>query len=219
MFIVQFLSNPIGAVFFLGAIVIAVSVHEFSHAKVADYLGDPTAEMAGRLTLNPLAHLDLMGSILFLLVGFGWGKPVPFDPFNLDNPRRGAALISLAGPASNATMAISAAIILKLTGAFMGGSAGHLGSLDLATGVSAFLQVFIWINVVLGVFNLLPFAPLDGFKIVGGVLSEEKAHEWYGLERYGLIFLMAAIFPFVGGRSMLDVFVSPVIGFIVNLLT
>src|SRR3989344_6599100 len=131
MFILQFLNNPVGVILFLLSVVIAVSVHEFMHAKTADKLGDPTPELAGRVTLDPRAHLDPLGSFLFLMVGFGWGKPVPFDPFNLDNPRRGAALISLAGPASNATMAISAAIILKLTGAFMGGSAGHLGSLDL----------------------------------------------------------------------------------------
>lgn len=204
MFIAQFLSNPLAAVFFLLSIVIAVTVHEFAHAKTADKLGDPTADLQGRVTLDPRAHLDLMGSILFLLVGFGWGKPVPFDPFNLDNPRRDAAIISFAGPLSNALMAISAAILLRFI------------PIPL---VSAFLEIFIWINIVLGVFNLLPFAPLDGFKIVGGFLPEEQARQWYSMERYGIFLLLFFIFPFAGGRSMLDMFVSPVIGFLVSLLT
>jgi Zn-dependent protease len=207
MFITQLLTNPILAIFYLCALVIAISVHEFAHAKVADKLGDPTPDLDGRITLNPLAHLDPLGSVLFLLVGFGWGKPVRFDPFNLENPRRDAALISLAGPASNAIMAITAAFMHRLLGTSMAAGA-----------VTGFLEIFIWINVVLGIFNLLPFAPLDGFKIVGGILPEDKAMEWYGLEKYGYIFLLFFIFPFVGGRSMLEVFVSPIISFIVNLL-
>ncbi len=215
MFITELFTNPVGALFYLIALVVAISVHEFAHAKVADRLGDPTAELAGRITLNPLAHLDPLGSILFLLVGFGWGKPVPFDPFNLENPRRDAALISLAGPVSNAIMAIAGATMLRLLGT---GTAGISESGLAIAVVSGFLSTFVWINVVLGIFNLLPFAPLDGFKVVGGMLPEDKAHDWYGLERYGMIFLLFSIFPFVGGRSMLDVFIFPIIQTIVKVL-
>ena len=93
MYFLSLFSNPEITIFRLIAIVIAVTVHEFAHAKVADHLGDPTAEAMGRVSLDPRAHLDQLGSLLFLLIGFGWGKPVPFDPYNLENPRRDAALI------------------------------------------------------------------------------------------------------------------------------
>ena len=204
MYFLSLFSNPEITIFRLIAIVIAVTVHEFAHAKVADHLGDPTAEAMGRVSLDPRAHLDPLGSLLFLLIGFGWGKPVPFDPYNLENPRRDAALISLAGPATNIAMALAATPLLYL--------------FSPAPLISVFLTVFIGINVVLAIFNLLPFAPLDGFKIVGGFLSDEQAEQWYSLERYGFLFLMFFILPFAGGRSMLDVIVSPIISFILNIL-
>lgn len=204
MYLLSLFSNPEITLFRLIAIVIAVTVHEFAHAKSADYLGDPTADSMGRVSLNPLAHLDPLGSILFLLIGFGWGKPVPFDPYNLENPRRDAALISFAGPASNIVMALITTPFIYMLGS---------GSL-----LSLFLSIFVSINIILAIFNLLPFAPLDGFKIFGGLLSDEQAEQWYSLERYGIIFLMFFIFPFAGGRSMLDMFISPVITFLLNLL-
>lgn len=210
MILTEVFSNPLGGLFFLLSIVIAVAVHEFAHAKTADMLGDPTPAALGRVTLDPRAHLDLMGSLLFLLVGFGWGKPVPFDPYNLENPKRDAALIAFAGPGSNFIMAaLSSAILYMYT--FVE------PSLTLVIGQS-FLQTFIWINVVLGIFNLLPFAPLDGFKIVGGFLNHEQATQWYGLERYGIIFLLFFIFPFAGGQSMLELFMSPIIQTVVGIL-
>ncbi|OGK16748.1 hypothetical protein A3H80_01395 [Candidatus Roizmanbacteria bacterium RIFCSPLOWO2_02_FULL_37_19] len=221
MFILQFLNNPVGVILFLLSVVIAVSVHEFMHAKTADKLGDPTPELAGRVTLDPRAHLDPLGSFLFLMVGFGWGKPVPFDPFNLDNPRKDAALISLAGPMSNFVMALLGSIIIRLIILFELYKIDLIGSLlfhpTTQFAGSGFLEIFVYINIVLGIFNLLPIAPLDGFKIVGGMLSEHSARQWYSLERYGILFLLFFIFPFAGGRSMLEVFVSPVIGFIINL--
>lgn len=202
MYFLSLFSNPEFTIFRLIAIVIAVTVHEFAHAKMADHLGDPTAESMGRVSLDPRAHLDPLGSLLFLLIGFGWGKPVPFDPYNLENPRRDAALISLAGPASNIAMALATTPLLYVLGD---------GPLTL------FLAVFVTINVVLAIFNLLPIAP-DGFKIVGGLMSDEQAEQWYSLERYGVIFLLFFIFPFVGGKSMLEMFVSPVISFVLSLL-
>lgn len=210
MILGDILSNPLSGVFFLISIVTAVTVHEFSHAKAADLLGDPTPRVLGRVTLNPKAHLDLMGSILFLLIGFGWGKPVPFDPYNLENPKRDAALIALAGPGSNIAIALVSSLIAYL-----------LTLVDLGTGAvigHAFLGTFISINVVLAIFNLMPFSPLDGFKIVGGLLSHDQAAQWYGMERYGIIFLMLFILPFAGGRSMLDIFISPVIHAVISVL-
>src|SRR3990167_9499711 len=104
-------SNPIFFISSLISIVIAISVHEFAHAKIADQLGDPTPGLQGRLTLNPKAHIDLYGMIFLLLIGFGWGKPVQFDPFNLKHPRRDAALISIAGPLSNFAIALIMSIL------------------------------------------------------------------------------------------------------------
>src|SRR3989344_2660714 len=204
MILSEFLTNPIGAIFFLMCIVIAVTVHEFSHAKAADNLGDPTAQTLGRITLNPLAHLDPVGSLLFVIFGFGWGKPVPYDPYNLKNPRRDSAMIALAGPASNFVMAIAASLILHF---FIGGEAA------LTNISSFFLTTFVWTNLVLGIFNFIPIAPLDGFRIIGGILPENQADEWQSLERYGFLLLIFFILPFAGGRSMLQTFISPVISF------
>jgi len=189
-------------------IIIAVTVHEFCHAKTADNLGDPTPSLQGRVTLDPRSHLDPMGSLLFLLVGFGWGKPVPYDPYNLKNPRKDAAMIALAGPMSNFGMAIVCALILRV----MGAEAAH------STLTGGILSIFISINLMLGIFNFIPIAPLDGFRIVGGILPEDQVDEWYKLERYGFIFLLLFILPFVGGRSMLQTFISPVISLLTGIL-
>lgn len=194
--------NPF--LFFLSAIsiVIAITIHEYAHARTADHLGDPTPGLQGRLTLNPLAHLDVYGTLFLLLFGFGWGKPVQFDPFNLKHPRKDAAIISVAGPLSNFAMAILVSAAIWLFTLF------NLSA--LATIGSVFLTPFIIMNLILGVFNLIPIHPLDGFKIVGGLLSEKQAKEWYQLERYGIIFLLLLIFPFPGG-SMLHLILDPIL--------
>src|SRR3989338_4707598 len=202
-------TNPLLFFVYLIALLVAIAVHEFSHAYAADYLGDPTPRLAGRLKLNPLAHIDGIGLLFLLFFGFGWGKPVGFDPYNLKNPRKDAAIISLAGPFSNFILASLLAICLKLILFF------ELASLQ---NIAYFIFVpMISLNIVLGVFNLLPIHPLDGFKIVGGVLSDDKAREWYQLERYGMIFLLMLIFPF-GRSSLLDLIIRPVVSFLLNLL-
>jgi len=191
---------------FLLAIVVAVTVHEFSHAAAADYLGDPTPRLQGRLTLNPLAHLDLMGSIMFLLVRFGWGKPVMFDPYNLQNPKRDAALISFAGPASNLLTAGILALIIRLP----------LLSLSEVIGAALlpfFLQL-IWISVALAIFNLIPIHPLDGGKILIGFLPNDKAADVdVFLQRYGVFILIFLLFT--GSFSMI---IGPVIRFVLGIL-
>jgi Zn-dependent protease len=201
--------NPLLFIFSVIALLISIAVHEFSHAWTADYLGDPTSRLQGRLTLNPLKHIDLYGGLFLLFFGFGWGKAVPFDPYNLKDPKKDAAIISLAGPLSNFILAIAASILIKLFILLK-------LSLLLTIGFN-FLQIFISFNIMLGVFNLLPIGPLDGFKIVGGILSEEKARQWYDLERYGMLFLILMIFPF-GNSSMLDFVIRPIISFIIHLL-
>jgi len=202
-------SNPLMFIFSLIALLIAITIHEFSHALAADYLGDPTPRLQKRLTLNPKAHLDPFGLLFLFFFGFGWGKPVEFDPFNLKNPRRDAAIISLAGPISNLILALILSISLKLFIFFKIKTLYIIGSL--------FFVPMIYLNVVLAVFNFLPVHPLDGFKIVGGVLPEKQAKEWYELEKYGLIFLLMMFFP-LGKSSMIDLLIRPVISFLTNLL-
>lgn len=194
-------SNPLIFFTYLIGLLIAVTVHEFSHAYVADRLGDPTPRVQGRVSFNPLVHLDLFGVLFLLFFGFGWGKPVQFDPFNLKDPRRDAALISLAGPGANFVLAIILAFILRV----------------IPNSIFEILTPIIYINILLGVFNFLPIAPLDGFKIVGGFLSTEQARQWYQLERYGIFFLLLLIMP-IGGTNMLSSIILPIINFIMNLL-
>lgn len=202
------LSNPLLFLVYAIALLIAITVHEFSHAYFADRLGDPTPGLQGRLSFNPLVHLDFTGLIFLLLFGFGWGKPVMFDPFNLKNPRRDAAIISFAGPLSNFVLALLLSIVLKL---FLFFKLSFLTTIGLVI-----IPPIISLNVILGVFNLLPVHPLDGFKIVGGILPEEKAKEWYGLERYGLIFLLLLIIP-LGRTSMLDLLIRPAVTFLLGI--
>jgi Zn-dependent protease len=188
-------------------LVIAITVHEFAHAFAADRLGDPTPRLQGRVTLNPTKHLDLYGSLFMILAGFGWGKPVEFDPFNLREPRRDAAIISFAGPLSNIIMAVGTGILSWALVTF-----AALPSL-----VMTILYLFIYTNISLAIFNLIPIHPLDGFKIVGGLLPRDKAHEWYSLERYGMIFLILLIIP-IGKSSMVGIIIRPVVNFLVSLL-
>lgn len=199
------LTNPLIFVIYILALFVAITFHEYSHAWAADRLGDPTPRLQGRLTLNPLVHLDLFGLLFLLFFGFGWGKPVIFDPFNLKDPRRDAAKISIAGPLSNFVMALALSLLLRLFILF------HLS--PLITIGSLILVPIIQLNIILGVFNLLPIHPLDGFKIVGGLLSEEQAKEWYSLQRYGLIFLIILIFPLFGNRTILETVLGPVVNF------
>ena len=197
-------SNPIGFLFWIIALVVAITIHEFAHAWSAERLGDPTPRLMGRLTLNPLAHLDPLGTIMLLVARFGWGKPVQFDPFNLRHPRRDSALISLAGPVSNLLLAFICSIVLRV---------------GFSNGILAYLfESLIVMNVVLAVFNLVPIHPLDGFKIVGGILPEEYAHQWAELERYGMIFLIFLILPIFGGASPISQIVSPVINLFLSIL-
>ncbi|MDP1723045.1 MAG: site-2 protease family protein [Candidatus Gottesmanbacteria bacterium] len=211
-------TDPLGFLLGILALVIAITIHEFAHAWSADRLGDPTPRLMGRLTLNPLAHLDPIGTIMLLIVRFGWGKPVQFDPYNLRFPRRDSALISLAGPVSNLLLALVCSILLNVLMRF-GVSTFNYSIIQLFIYfIISLLQPLIIYNVILAIFNLVPIHPLDGFKIVGGILPEEYAHQWAGLERYGMIFLIFLILPLGGGVSPIHQIISPIISFILGLL-
>lgn len=201
---------------FIAAFLFSLSLHEAAHAWMADRQGDPTARVMGRLTLNPLAHLDPWGTFLFLFlllsgspVIFGWGKPVPFDPFNLRHPRRDAALISLAGPLSNIFLAVFLAIVIRLSHLFLGPTA------FLAEGI---LSPIIILNISWGVFNLLPIHPLDGGKVLVGFLPSSSAYKVDEfLNQYGFLILLFLIFPF-GGVSPLFLILRPIVGIILSIL-
>lgn len=211
MFFQNLWHNPILGFFVLVSMVIGISVHEYSHAKAADELGDPTPRSMGRLTLNPKVHLDILGTFSLLIFGFGWGKPVVFDPFNLKNPRRDAAIISLAGPLSNLMLAGFAAFFSKLlTLLFVSNSLLYLY-------LGLFLYFFAGINLMLAFFNLVPIYPLDGFKIVEGLLPEEKVHQWQELASYGTVLLLLFILPF-SGRSLASKTIGVMVNFFLGLL-
>lgn len=211
------LSNPLVFVFSLLSLVVAISIHEFAHAYAADRLGDPTPQLQGRLTLNPLAHLDPIGTLMILFAHFGWGKPVQFDPFNLRNPRRDSAIISLAGPLTNFIFAALCSVLLHIVDFYHLTMMGSFFGVIMALLVGL-LQSFIVLNVSLGVFNLVPIHPLDGFKIVEGILPDEYARQWHELEGYGMIFLLFLAFPILGSVSPISRVISPIINFLIALL-
>ncbi len=210
--------NPVEFIFGLVALIVAITIHEFSHAAAAERLGDPTPRLQGRLTLNPLAHLDPLGTLMLILIRFGWGKPVQFDPYNLRHPRRDSAIISLAGPTSNIVLAIVCSLVLYALFTFRLAFVGYPMVSVFVYLFLGLLQQLIIINVILAVFNLVPIHPLDGFKIVEGMLPEDKAREWHELERYGMIFLLFLLFPIFGGTAPVIRLISPVINFLLNLL-
>lgn len=206
--ITTLLSNPLLLVVYVVSLFLAIGLHEYAHAKAADQLGDPTPRLQGRLSLNPFVHIDLLGLAFLFFFGFGWGKPVGFDPYNLKNPRRDAAIISFAGPLSNILLAVIASILLRVL---------DVVQPEISSIFFLFLSPFISLNILLALFNLIPIHPLDGFKIVGGLLPKERAQEWYGLQRYGIIFLLLLIFP-IGRASMAQTILQPVMSFILGIL-
>lgn len=196
-------SNPILFLFIALGIIAAITIHEFAHAFVADLLGDPTPRHQDRVTLNPKAHLDPIGTAAIFLAGFGWGRPVAFDPFNLKEPVRDTALIAIAGPISNILLAILLAGLIWL---------------GINPVIDAGLTIILQINVMLAIFNLVPIHPLDGSKILSALLPRDTAQEYERfMERYGLFVLLFMILPW-GGVSPIRQLISPIIDLVVRLL-
>lgn len=181
------------------ALLIALTVHEFAHAYVADRLGDPTPRAQGRLTLNPLAHLDLWGTVLILLLRFGWAKPVQINPTNFVNWRRDSIIVAAAGPLANITLLFVVGIPYKM-------GLLELREMGSMAPLSMLLVEMMWLNAMLGVFNLLPLPPLDGSRILVGVLPPAQAVAYARIQLYGPLILILLIvtrtLPFLVGPPM-----------------
>lgn len=192
----------------IGAIILAITVHEFNHAFVAVALGDQTPRLMGRLSLNPIRHLDPIGTLLLLVAQFGWGKPVLFNPANLKvNPQLGSAAVSFAGPLANILFAM---LLVLLFGDLR-------GAVDPT--LAEFLQRLLLINVLLAAFNLVPIPPLDGFGVVQGLLPARLAYALEPLRQYGPIILLIAVFaPNFGGPNVIQPIMEPIIRVILTLV-
>jgi len=196
------------------ALIFALTFHEYAHAWMANRLGDPTAKYLGRLSFNPLVHLDLYGLLVLVMSGFrfGWAKPVPFNPLNLRHPKRDIPLIAAAGPAINVLIAIFSFAALRLAGATEMG--------DFREGIFMLLTYFIYINLSLAFFNLIPVPPLDGSKILYGFLPPSKEYIYYNLERMGPILLLGLILlNAFTPLKIISFLVGPLVTFAVRLLS
>lgn len=200
-------SSPAAFAILAGSLLVAITIHEFAHAWMADRLGDPTARYQGRVTLDPRAHLDPLGTVALLILGFGWGKPVEYDPYNLKNPLKDSALIALAGPASN--------LILALVISLITGWTNLLGVIN-----PEIIFVVVFINVMLAIFNLVPVFPLDGSKIILAALPRQISYEYEQfMHRYGVYVLLLILIPWSGGNSPVSLLIRPIISTVVNYLS
>lgn len=191
------------------AILIGLSFHEFAHAYVANKLGDPTPKRQGRVTVNPMAHIDPIGLLCLIFIGFGWGMPVQINPRYFKNPRRDELLVAISGVSLNLILAITFAGLTKLIEVFaLGFALSSVGALV----VEALLNV-VKINLVLMVFNLLPVPPLDGFNIITQVLNLKQSELYYKIYDKGLVILLILIL-----FNITDIVILPVINFFYNFI-
>ena len=211
----RFLQNPILLLYFIPTFLITITVHEVAHAYVAWKLGDPTASAMGRITLNPLRHIDPIGLIMLLIVGFGWAKPVPINPRNFKNEKLGMAISAIAGPISNILMAflgfIAANIIILIAV-----RTNNFGT--VIESAFAFANVFATLNVWFAALNLLPIPPLDGSRIVNYFLPPRLSYYYTYIERYGFIILMILLWTGILERplGLFSDAISSFINFILN---
>ncbi len=200
-------------IFSIFALIYSIIIHEYAHGWMADRLGDPTARHSGRLTLNPIPHIDPIGSILipgFLIMTgssflIGWAKPVPFNPYNLTDKKYGAMKVAAAGPASNFLIAVSLGIILR----FLPDGIFEVYSAQVFVQLIASV---IWLNLLLMVFNLLPIPPLDGSKIFLSFLPYKFQEMIYRFEQFGMLFLFALLF------LLFPLIILPIVNFLFNVI-
>jgi Zn-dependent protease len=191
-------NDILGLVLLLPILLLSMMAHEVAHGYVAFRLGDPTAKLHGRLTLNPLKHLDPLGTAMFVITYlggsfiFGWAKPVPVNAFHFRDRQRGMLIVGIAGPFMNFVIAVLIALVLNL----VAGAGDKVLSLAGSTLVLETLFLAYQVNIVLGLFNLLPIPPLDGSRVVGGFLPPELYQRWLELDRYGMFIILAIFFIF-----------------------
>ena len=191
----------------LPPLLFALTVHELAHGWVAFRLGDPTAKLAGRLTMNPLKHLDPLGVLAFVIMKIGWAKPVPVDPRYFRNPQKDMLLVALAGPGANVLLAIASALLARVLVSV------PVLPLFVLQPLVGMLVASVWINIMLAVFNIIPIPPLDGSKVLMGVLPPEAARSFARIEPFGFFILLALFYTGVIGAVIL-----PIIRFSNNLL-
>ena len=192
----------------LPGIIIGLSFHEFAHAWVSDKLGDPTPRRQGRVTINPLAHIDWVGFLALLLVGFGWGKPVQIDPGYYKNRRRDEFLVAIAGVTMNLILAVLFSIPARLMLKSFSGTTS-----DLVYNIYLIIFYTITINLVLMIFNLIPCPPLDGWGIITQIFRLDRYSWWYKVYQYGTWILLALIL-----LNVTDMIITPLVTFFVNIL-
>jgi Zn-dependent protease len=193
-------------IFAVPSILIASTIHEYAHGLVAFKLGDPTAKAEGRLTLNPLSHIDPLGALSMIIFRFGWSKPVPINENNFDKRELGTAITALAGPISNLLLACLLAIINLI---FQPNLNSILGN---------FILTFTVINLALAFFNLIPIPPLDGHKIIRAILPRKARYQWERLEKFSILLLILLIFPLLPSGSIAGTYMSAVITKTLDLL-
>ena len=180
-------------------ILFSLTVHEYSHGRVALMLGDNTAQRLGRLSFNPLRHLDIMGVLFFYFVGFGWAKPVPVDWRNFENPRRDMMYVAIAGPLANIAMAVVCSFFIRLI------------SPEFSY-LFVILAYGIWINVALAIFNMLPMYPLDGSSVLKGLVPDHVAEKLTGLDKFGAFLILGSFLldQFAGTRIIGTILMYPI---------
>ncbi len=194
-------------------LLLALTCHEFAHGYIAYRFGDPTAKNANRLTLNPVHHLDPIGTIAFFIFHFGWAKPVPVNPVYFKNPKQDMLWVALAGPITNLCLAVMSAIAVKMLIPLAYSMNGSVLFTTVLVPLLNMLAISVWINLVLCIFNFLPIPPLDGSRILTGLLPDHLARAYLSVERYGFIIVLVLAFS-----GILSKIILPIISFANNLL-